>query len=253
MTTTSLSVERSLIILRLLSRTDQGMGIRELSRELGISPAGVQKIMNALHIQGFVAQNEGDKRYTLGPDVLQIGLAMLSRLEVRRVARPFLVSLAEATGETAILGIRDSDDVFYIDKVLPDTDIRMDAPLGSTRPYNCTAVGKTILAHLPADDVKRFVAADRLVQATPNSITDPVRLTHELESIRQQGYALDREEFKPGIYCVAAPIHDHDSQLVAAITVVGPAGRILANLDHIIEQVVTNGQKISTQLGYNIT
>ena len=253
MTATNLSVERALIILRHLSHTDQGMGIRELSRELGISPAGVQKIINALHKQGFVAQNEEDKRYTLGPDVLQIGLAMLSRLEVRRVAHPFLASLAEATGETAFLGIRDGDDVFYIDKVLPDTDIRMDATLGLTRPYNCTAVGKMILAHLPAEDLERLIAGDRLVQATVNSITDPARLADELETIRQRGYALDCEEFKPGVSCVAAPIHDHNGQLVAAITVAGPAGRIEANLDPIIEQVLAKSHAISTQLGYNIT
>ena len=250
MTTTNLSVERALIILRHLSRSDQGMGIREVSRELGISPAGVQKIMNALHAQGFVIQNEETKRYALGPVVLQIGLAMLGELEVRQVARPYLKALAKETNETALLGIRDSDEVFYIDKFLPNSEIRMDVPLGASRPYHCTAVGKILLAQLPAGEFERLAAANSFDQVTPNSITNPDQLAAELEDIRRKGYALDREEFKLGAQCVAAPIYDHNGQLVAAVTVAGPAGRIETNLDAHIEQVLTKGQEISSRLGY---
>ncbi len=252
MTTTNLAVERALIILKHLSRSEDELGIRELSRELGFSPAGVQKIMNALHEQGFVAQNEQTKRYALGPAVLQIGLAMLGQLEVRQVARPYMKALAKETGETAMLGIRDSDEVFYIDKALPDSEIRMDVPLGVSRPYHCTAVGKILLAQLPAGEFERLAAADSFAQVTPNSITNPDQLAAELEDIRQKGYALDREEFKLGARCVAAPIHNHNGQLVAAITVAGPTGRIEANLDALIEQVLTKGREISARLGYSL-
>jgi len=226
------------------------MGIREVSRELGISPAGVQKIMNVLHAQGFVIQNEETKRYVLGPVVLQIGLAMLGELEVRQVARPYLKALAKETNETALLGIRDSDEVFYIDKFLPNSEIRMDVPLGASRPYHCTAVGKILLAQLPAGEFERLAAANSFDPVTPNSITNPDQLAAELENIRQNGYALDREEFKLGAQCVAAPIYDHNGQLVAAVTVAGPAGRIETNLDARIEQVLTKGQEISSRLGY---
>ncbi len=252
MATTNLAVERALIILKYLSRSEDELGIRGLSRELGFSPAGVQKIMNALNAQDFVIQNEETKRYALGPVMLQIGLAMLTRLEVRQVARPYLEALAKTIGETAFLGMRDSGEIFYIDKVLPNSEIRMDAPLGASRPYNCTAVGKVILAHLPASEFERLAAAESFVQFTPNSITDPTQLTTKLEKIRQQGYALDQEEFRVGGCCVAAPIYDHNGQVVAAITAAGPAERVQASLDSIIEQVLAKGQEISARLGYDV-
>lgn len=252
MTTTNLAVERALIILKHLSRSGEELGIRELSRALGFSPAGVQKIMNALNAQDFVIQNEETKRYALGPAMLQIGLAMLARLEVRQVARPYLEALAKTTGETAFLGVRDSDEIFYIDKVLPNSELRMDAPLGVSRPYNCTAVGKVILAHLPTSEFERLAAAESFVQFTPSSITDPTQLAAELEKIRQQGYALDQEEFRVGGCCVAAPIYDHNGQVVAAITAAGPAERVQASLDSIIEQVLDKGQEISARLGYDV-
>jgi IclR family acetate operon transcriptional repressor len=128
----------------------------------------------------------------------------------------------------------------------------MDAPLGVSRPYNCTAVGKVILAHLPTSEFERLAAAESFVQFTPNSITDPTQLAAELERIRQQGYALDHEEFRIGGCCVAAPIYDHNGQVVAAITVTGPTERLHASLDPIIEQVLTNSQEISTRLGHNL-
>ena len=252
MTTTNLAVERALIILKHLSRSEDGLGIRELSRGLGFSPAGVQKIMNSLFEQDFVIQNEETKRYALGPAVLQMGLAMLARLEVRQIARPRLEALAQDTGETAFLGIYDSDEVFYIDKVLPATEIRMDAPLGVSRPYNCTAVGKVILAHLPGEEFERLAATKSFIQLTPHSITDQTELITALETVRQNGYALDQEEFRLGACCVAAPVFNHDGQIIAAITAAGPAERIQARLDFIVEQVRTKSQEISARMGYAV-
>lgn len=248
----SLSVERASIILKHLSRSEEPMGVRELSRELGFSPSVVQKIINALQTHEFVAQDEQTQRYTLGPTALQIGLALLMRLEVREVARPYLESLVRATGETALLGIRDRDEVFYIDKVLPDAEVRMDAPLGISRPYHCTAVGKIILAHSDPDEFERLAAEDSFAAFTDNTITDPGQLANELERIREQGYALDRAEFKPGAGCVAAPLYNHDGQVAAAIAIAGPAERMQANLDAIIKQVLTTTQEVSTQLGYRV-
>jgi DNA-binding IclR family transcriptional regulator len=207
--------------------------------------------MNSLFEQSCVVQNDETKRYSMGPAVLQMGLAMLARLEVRQVARPYLEALAQDTGETAFLGIRNSEKILYIDKALPESAIRMDAPLGVSRPYNCTAVGKVILAHLPAAEFERLANTEGFVQLTPHSITDSTRLSVELETIRQNGYALDREEFRVGAACVAAPIYDHDGKITAAITVAGPADRIQAQLESIVERVLANSREISARMGYD--
>jgi DNA-binding IclR family transcriptional regulator len=247
---TSLSVERALIILRHLSHSDEALGIRELSRKLGFSPSVVQKIMNALNEQDFVAQDEQTKRYELGSAALQIGLAMLRRLEVRQVARPYLETLTGITGETALLGIKDRDDVFYVDKVLPDSELRMDAPLGASRPYHCTAVGKVLFAFSVPIDFDRISAAGDLEQRTPNTITATDRLFEEFQRIRERGYALDEEEFKLGVRCVAAPVYNHDARVVAAVALSGPAGRIQTDLDLLVEQVLATSHEVSAHLGY---
>jgi|TARA_B100001971_G_scaffold206547_1_gene225475 DNA-binding IclR family transcriptional regulator len=250
MTTTNLGVERALIILKYLSISSQPMGVRGLSREFGYGPAGVQKLMNALVAQGFVIQDANTKRYALGSAVLQTGLAFLGNLQVRRVARPIMEDLAKITGETVLLGVGEDAGIFYIDKVLPSSEIRMDVRLGMRRPYHCTAVGKIILAHQPVGVIDQVRVAGGLDQKTPNTITNPEELAAELEECCQKSYARDCEEFKLGLQCVAAPIYDHDSQLVAAISVAGPAGRIEAELDALIEHVLTKSQEISVSLGY---
>lgn len=245
-----IAVERALILLRYIIENEGGLSIREASRNLGYSPATVQKLINALNSQGYVVQDEHTERYHLGPEAVQLGLTALSRLEVRRVAHPHLEALSDATQETVFLAISRGSYAVYVDKVVSSQTIRMDAAIGEDRPYNCTAIGKVLLAGMPDEDIDRLAAAGVFDKHTENSIVDADELLEELGSVRQDGYALDREEYAYGASCVAVPIYNYDGETIAAVTVSGPKDRMIDEQDTIVNQLKLHAAKISAEMGY---
>lgn len=245
-----IAVERALVLLRYMVDHPDGLRIREVGREYGYSPATVQKLIGALHNQGFVIQDKTTERYHLGPEAVQLGLAALSRLEIRQLARPSLESLSADTGETVFLAIGRGDQVTYIDKVVSDRLIRMDAPLGVNRPYNCTSVGKVLLGGMPNDRIADLAAAGAFEKMTENSIVDLEELQAEVDQVRKRGWALDKEEYAYGSYCIGAPIFDHEGNIIAAVTVSGPAERIKERLEENLSMVIKNSKQVSEAMGY---
>ena len=245
-----LAVQRALILLRYTVDHLDGLSVREVSRELGYSPATVQTLITALREQGYVIRDGSTQRYHLGPEAVRLGLTALSRLEVRTAARPHIEALSEETRETVFLAIPRNDHVIYVDKVVSPHPIRMDAPLGINRPYNCTAVGKVLLASMPYARVEQLAADGVFEKRTPHSLAEPDALRAELEQVRAQGWARDNEEFVTGVGCVGAPVRDHQGNTIAALTVSGPAERIGREIDRLIEQVKASAVAVSRELGY---
>ncbi len=244
------AVERALILLKQMAYAQDGVSVRELGRLLGYSPSVVQKSMQALLSTNFAVQDEITQRYHLGPAALQVGLAGLAKLELRKVARPHLECLAEITRETALLGVRWGDHAIYLDKVVSPLEIRLDPPLGTARPFNCTAVGKVLLAHLPDEEMERLAQSGAFVALTPRSVTDLRELQIEMARVRERGSAIDREEYAPGAMCIAAPVRNHDGIVVAAVNVSGPVERMQAAEQEHIRQVIAAAKSISAALGY---
>ena len=245
----SVAGERTLVLLRYIIENEDGLSIREASRALGYSPATVQKLIGSLHEQRFVVKDDITDRYQLGPEAVRLGFAALARLDIRRVARPHLEVLSEETGETIFLAIRRGNHAVYIDKVVSKHPIRMDASLGMDRPYNCTAVGKVLLIGMASEDIDRMAKEGCFEARTPNSIIEPTHIKAEIENIRRQGWAEDKEEFVIGAHCIAAAVFNFNGEVEAAITVSGPTERVRANLNSIIDQVKASAQEISREIG----
>ena len=247
-----IAVERALVLLRYIVDHPEGLSIREVSREYGYSPATVQKLVSALHTQGFIVQDKITERYHLGSEAVQLGLAALSRLEVRQLARPSLENLSTETGETVFLAIERGDCVIYIDKVVSDRLIRMDATLGVGRPYNCTSVGKVLLSGMPNEKLVELAASDSFEHRTENSIIELENLQIEIDKVRERGWAVDKEEYAIGAYCIGAPIYNHEGKIIAALTVSGPTERIKERLDDNVPRVLENAKKVSEAMGYRV-
>ncbi|MBI9045267.1 MAG: IclR family transcriptional regulator [Anaerolineaceae bacterium] len=245
----NVAVERALVLLKYIMDEEEGLSIREASRDLGYNPATVQKIVNAMNSQGFVVQDETTNRYHLGPEAIQLGLIALNRLYVHQIAKPHLRALSKETGETVFLAIARGKYAVYIDKVVSSQPIRMDAPLGEDRPFNCTAIGKVLLSGMKDEKIERLAKDGVFEKRTENSIYDSDSLKEEIALVRKQGWAKDNEEFSNGVICLAYPIFNHEMKIIAAITVSGPKERILQNEDEIFEKVSKTSGKISTELG----
>lgn len=243
------AVQRALILLKEISASPNGVSVREVARSLSYSPAVVQKSIQALVAEGFAQQDPITQHYHLGPAALQVGLAGLAKLELFRVAHPYMQSLADSSGETSLLGIRQGDIVIYIDKALSNAEIRLDVSIGATRPLNCTAIGKILLAEMPDAEIDRLARTGAFTQASPHSVTDVERIKQEMVEVRERGMALDLEEFSLGAMCLAAPIRNHEGRVVAAIAIAGPRQRVNDAKDRIAQQVLACAENITIALG----
>jgi IclR family transcriptional regulator, KDG regulon repressor len=247
---TVLGIDRAIVILGYLAAKKKGAGVRQISRDLGYSSSVTQKILNTLKTHQFVKQDEASGVYQLGIALVELGLSVLERLDVRQIARPHLTDLADDTQETALLAIRDGLHAVYIDKAESPLPIRMNAGIGAHRPLNCTGVGKVLLAWGPAGLLETMNWAPILKKSTPNSIDDLEQLKVELEHVREQGFALDQEELHVGMMCVAAPVFNREGEVIAAITVAGPTERIKDRIEGHASKVMTKAALISRELGY---
>ena len=244
------NVDRVLAILQYLAHNPGEHGVRARRAALDMSPSTVFRMLEALERAGFARQNPETSRYCIGVQAVQLGLAALKTFDLTRVAPPYLESLVAESGESAFLAALDGGEVVYLQKEEGRYAIRTTAVLGSRRPLHCTALGKAFLAAMPADAVRAVLERAGLRAYTPHTIVDLDQLWEELAQVRLSGYAVDREEIEEGLMCVGAPIRDHTSQPIAAISLAGPIGRMLPNQDRYGRRVAATALEVSLALGY---
>ena len=249
------SIERVSIILDVLSEYPQGLSLGPLSGKTGLNKGTAHRLLSSLVFLDYARQDAETKKYYLGFKLAELGNRLLSQIDLRTEARPFLMELAERTKETVHLVILDRLEVLYIDKVEADiqpTGLRMVSMLGSRIPAHCSAVGKVLLAALPEKNVKEMAQKWGLPRRTKNTITDPAKLLAHLRFVKKNGYALDDEENEIGVRCIGAPVRDQQGEVAAAISISVPAIRIETRVlqTALKDWVMQTALKISEKLGY---
>lgn len=209
----SQTVERALTVL-----DELGTGPRSLDQVadlLGVHKSTALRLLQTLEQRRFVRHDERH-RYRLGPGLFALAQRALDDVDVRHTAAPHLAALSRTHGHTVHLAAYLDETVVYIDKHDGRRAVRMYSRIGATAPAHCTAVGKVLLAGLPAAARRAAVAALELTPFTANTVTDPAALLAELDEVAAQGFALDRAEHEEHINCVAAPIRDAAGAVSAA-------------------------------------
>lgn len=164
--------------------------------------------------------------YRIGSRFLEYGGYAREHMPVYRVARPVVKRLATETGEHANLGIEEHGLAVFLYKVKGDDAVTIDTHSGMRVPIHTTAMGKAIMAHQPRSRVEEIIQNRGLREVNENTITDRETLYEEFEWIRDRGYATDDGERVDGMRCVAAPISDENGDVLAAVSVSGPASRM---------------------------
>jgi len=249
------TIERASSILDILGQSSQGISIRELSAKLKLPKGTTHRLLSSLSYFGYVRQDPKTKDYFLGLKFVELGQILLSQLDLRKEAEPFLRDLAERTKETIHLVILDRNEIVYIDKVETDQNpsgLKMASRIGLRNPAHSSAVGKMILANFSEEELQSFFKEKSLLRRTENTITDPIQLREHLKSVRKQGYAVDDEENEKGIRCVAAPIYNETGKTVAAISITAPAFRVTKKSiqETLKKEVMETALRISERLGY---
>ena len=214
------TVKKAFQILRLISDTDRGLGISELSKNLEISKSTIHGITSALEELGAVMRDPHTKRYRLGFTLFELGRLAYSQIDLKTLARPTMEELMEKTQASVFLGILNRDHVTVLDIVESRQDLKITAPIGTTIPLFAGAVGKVFLASMAEEQTEKIIRSKGLTRFTENTIVDPELYYLELKSVRKMGYAVDDEEYILGVRAVASPIMGL-GQLMSAIWVVG--------------------------------
>jgi DNA-binding IclR family transcriptional regulator len=247
----SVAVERALGILEQIAHSSAGLTNSELSRRLEIPKSSASYILRTLERRGYLHRDAESGKYRLGLKILVLSRGVLTGLDIRKLALPFLEQLVERTHLTCHLAILDAGEAVYIEKVDAPGFIKMDTWVGRRMYVHSTSVGKSLVAWLPREEIETLLRERGMPKRTPKTITVAARYLKELEKVRTQGYAVDDEENSPGARCVGAPVFDNPGHVVAAVGLSGTAGQVTPdNTPKIAEMVKETSRKISRQLGF---
>lgn len=244
------SLNRALDILTSFSADHNEFSIAELAKLLDLHKSTVHRLVTTMVDRGIMQRNQNGK-YSLGLKILELGTVVLNHIDIRQQSRKFLEELSALYKETVHLVIMDKFEAIYIDKVeQPDAVVRY-SHVGKRLPLYCTAVGKVLLSGLDPDELEQVVSSLDLIPRTDRTITCREKLKEAVYSVRRQGFALDDEELEYGLRCVAAPILNHQGQIVAACSISGNPGRLSdTKLNDLIADVRKTALNISTNMGY---
>jgi DNA-binding IclR family transcriptional regulator len=243
------SVNRALTALELVADAGE-LGVSELGRQLGVHKATASRLAAVLAERGLLERDPVSERYRIGFGLVRLAGAAMSGLDLVRLARPILETLAERSREASNLGVRSGDDVVYVDQIAGSRSIVTVSWVGRRTPLHCTSNGKVLLAWADEQDRERLLAGP-FEAFTSRTVTDPDTLRRELESIRRRGYAQAVEELEEGLNAVAAPVRQADGRVIAALGVSGPAFRMHAvDVPRMGLLTAEAAQAVSRQLGY---
>lgn len=246
----SQSLVRGLNLLEYLASSPEGLALSALAEMADLAPSTTHRLLQALQSQGFVTQENEQGLWRIDVKTFRIGNSFLEARDVVATSRPFLRRLTAETGETANLGIRDADTAVFLAQHESPQMMRMITRLGSRAPLHASGVGKALLAWMPEDESAKLLAKGELPRVTENTLYQPDTLLDEMQRIRDQGFACDREEHAIGLHCVAACVNDEHGMPLAAISVSGPVARIpevrLLELGALVRRVA---DEITLQLG----
>lgn len=248
------SLAKALHILDVFAEGEESAyTLTQLSRLLHLHISTVHRLMANLVSHGFVEEAPGRFRFQLSFKVLRMGLRVANRLDFRRVAEPILRKLNQQTEETVHLAFLQAGRALVVESYPTPQPASPDARVGEALPLHSSGVGKIILAYQKRGLLKEVARKWGFPHFTPRTITTLANLKKELDRIREQGYALEREETAKGLSGVAGPVFEHTGLVVAAFAVVGPTKRLTASrVPEIARLVSSASQQISYRLGYGV-
>ena len=237
------SADKALAILAAFDEGRADLGVSELAGELGMHKSTVSRLLGTLERRGLV-RREGE-RFAPGPELARLGALAVRGLTLAGVARPPLELLAERTGETVNLAVREGDRALNVLQVDAAHFVGVTDWTGRAAPLHASANGKALLAFGGGR------APGRLAKLTPRTIVDRGELRAELERTRSAGFAVAVEELELGLHAVAAPVFDAGGSCVAAVSVSGPAYRLTEpRLPAAGELCASAAADVSSRLGH---
>ncbi|XBS69054.1 IclR family transcriptional regulator [Acerihabitans sp. KWT182] len=247
----SQSLERGLAIIELLNESSQPLGIREIARQLALSPTIVQRFVKTLTDHNYLRQDEDTRRYSIGYKTLSLGSSLARTDNLLIAADQELNILARDYALNGYLGTIQNNRAVYLLSVKSHGPIVLLRQPGELTYLHTTAMGKVLLASLSDEQAREMLGTEKLQQKAQSTVTDPAVILSHLPAIRRQGYAVVENENIDGIISIGAPVKDAAGRVAAAISV-AYASQFSPELtiEKVAFVVSSSAQIISKKLGY---
>lgn len=244
------SVDRALVLLEYLARVKKPVRLSDISQFLDLNVSTCHHLLSTLMGRGYVSQSTG-RTYILGSKLSELAGVGGSQFDLVGLAMDELHQLNADTGETVHLATRQGNELVTLTVLDSHHALRVvSGPGPKLHAFHAIATGKAILAWLPDPVIDRILSDRELKKFTEKTITSKVELIEDLRRVRRHGFAMDDEEFQPGVVCVGAPIRDGTGAVMGSFSCSMPTTRagkdVMASIK---KRVIGTARAISKKLG----
>lgn len=244
------AVLRAIALLKTFSDTQPEWSLNQLARAARLNKTTAYRLLSALESERLVTRNSATGAYRLGPEAIALGGRALRSNDLRFASQGELEDLAQRVGEAASLEILVGSQVMILAEVPSSYLVATWQSVGTRFPAHATSTGKLLLAYL-GEPERAKILQPPLARLTDKTITDLDELEQQLAQVRAQGFATAEGEMEPGYVAVSAPVHNHEGQVVAAVSIGGPDIRLYPQrLPEVIALVKATAERISSRLGW---
>ena len=242
---------RAFSLLRLLAENPGGLTLSNLSVSLGVPKSSLSSTLNALTDQEMLKRD--GSLYFLGPESYSLASVILAGRSIRQIARPYLERAMRESEETILLAVADNDGehTTYVDVVESLKPVRFTLSIGSRRPLYANASGRLFLAHFTDKALDAYLSKTKLEELTPLAVKNAAELKEKLAVIRENGVSVTLGDYSSDSAGFAAPIYNHDGEMVAAFTIGLPVSRGEREREKLIGIATRQAAEVSKILGYS--
>jgi IclR family acetate operon transcriptional repressor len=217
---------RLFALLEVIAAKDQRYSLQALVEETGMPKPTLHRMLQQLESAGLLHRQGDGRHYSTGARLRRLAQNLLLNDSHHGARHAVLRHLVEEVGESCNITSRSGGEVVYLDRVETAAPLRFYLHPGSRVPAHCSASGKMFLSQMTAPQRRRLLAHAPLERYTANTLTDLDALEDEVKRVRRNGYALDNEEFLPGLLCVAVPVPSDDERSTLCVAVQAPIIRL---------------------------
>lgn len=243
-------LQRAMDVLDVIGRNGEPVTLKKITEQVALPKSTVYRILSNLESRGYICCG-ADGGYRLGMTFIALGLRAEKGFELKRLARPYMSKLNEATSETVHLGVLEKNRVLYVDSIDSPHAIRLVAKIGGTNAVHCTSLGKALLIKQSDDEIRQILAEEGMGERTHYTLSQPDAFLKEMEVVRRLGFSVDDRESGEDCFCVGAPIYNHLGHVIAAISISGPTSRVSRQLaeTQLVPKLLEATRNISKSLG----
>jgi len=245
---TAQTVAKALSVLELLAEHKE-LTAKKITTFLDMNRSTAYRLLGTLTQLNYVRHDPIARTYALSTKILTLASGVTAQKNITDLASPFLKKLHDTTEETIHLAVLDRDELVYLEKIESMRNLRVaiGSKEGGHAPLYCTGIGKILLTGLTEEKLQEYLSVVKFTRYTEHTIADKEELIQEMKIIRKQGFAEDREEHEPGVYCMAGPIKNSTGSTIAAFSISLPSVRCTEPLKSSLRRMVLDTSQAITK------